>query len=158
MAKTMTDKGVAALRPRSQRYAKSDPELRGMWVRVMPSGSKSFWTVARDPNGKQRWHLVGPTDAMSIEAAREKARTILQRVRAGLPAVEPTGESLGVVIDRWLKRHVEKNGLRSRAKIEDLIERHISKDFRAREFTAIRRSDIVRLLDEIEDEIGRAHV
>jgi integrase len=150
----MTDKGVAALKPRASRYAKSDPELRGHWVRIQPSGTKSFWAVTRDPNGKQVWTFVGPADAMSIEAAREQARTILQRVRAGLPAVEAKGETLGAVIDNWLKRHVEKNGLRSRAKIDDLIERHISAEFRAREFTTIRRSDITKLLDEIEDDHG----
>ena len=49
----MTDKGVAALRPRASRYAKPDPELRGHWIRIQPSGAKSFWTVARNPDGKQ---------------------------------------------------------------------------------------------------------
>jgi integrase len=88
---------------------------------------------------------------MGIEQSREQARTILQRVRAGLPAVEPKAETFGTVLDNWLKRHVQKNGLRSRDKIVDLIERHISKDFRAREFTAIHRSDVAALLDEVED-------
>src|SRR5262249_50280345 len=40
---------------------------------------------------------------------------------------------------------------RSGGRIKYLIECHISKDFRAREFTAIRRSDVAALLDEIED-------
>jgi integrase len=147
----MSDKGVAALKSRASRYAKPDPELRGHWIRIQPSGAKSFWTVARNPDGKQVWSFVGPTDAMTIEAAREQARTILQRVRAGLPAIEPKGETFGTVVDNWLTRHVAKNGLRARDKIESLIERHISKDFRAREFTTIRRSDVTALLDEIED-------
>ena len=154
MTRLMTDKGVAALRPRASRYAKSDPELRGHWIRVQPSGAKSFWTVARNPNGKQIWTHVAPCDAMGIEAAREQARTILQRVRAGLPAIPAKGETLGTVIDNWLKRHVDAKELRSRAKIVDLLDRHVSPDFRAREFTAIRRSDITRLLDEIEDDHG----
>jgi integrase len=152
MAKTMSDKGVAALKPRVIRYAKSDPELRGHWIRIQPSGAKSFWTVARNPNGKQVWTFVGPTDALTIEMAREQAREMLTRVRAGRPAIEPRGETLGVVIDRWLKRYVEKNGLRSRDKIIYLLDRHVSAEFRAREFTAIRRSDIAALLDEIEDD------
>jgi integrase len=147
----MSDKGVAALRPRNVRYAKSDPQLIGHWVRVQPSGAKSFWTVARNPAGKQVWTHIGPTDAMTIEAAREQARAILTRVRAGLPAIEPKGETLGVVIDRWLARHVDAKGLRSRAKIIDLLDRHVSPEFRAREFVAIRRSEVVALLDEIED-------
>ena len=39
--KTLSDKGVAALRPTAARYAKPDPELRGHYVRVTPNGQKS---------------------------------------------------------------------------------------------------------------------
>src|SRR5215510_3812125 len=107
MPRKMTDRGVAKLKQRRKRYAKPDPELRGHWIRVQPSGSKSYCAVTRNPDGKQLWTTIGPTDSMSIEAARERAREMLTRVRAGLPAVEARGETFGVVIDRWLKRHVE---------------------------------------------------
>ena len=154
MPRKMTDNGVAALKPRASRYSKPDPELRGHWIRVQPSGTRSFWAVTRNPDGKQVWTFIGPADAMTIEAAREQARTILTRVRAGLPAVEAKGETFGAVVDNWLKRHVDGSGLRSRDKIIDLLNRHVSADFRAREFTTIRRTDITRLLDEIEDDHG----
>jgi integrase len=154
MPRKMTDNGVAALKQRAKPYTKPDPELRGHWIRIQPSGTKSFWAVTRNPAGKQVWTFVGPADAMSIAAAREQARDILTRVRAGLPAIEPKGETFGAVIDNWLKRHVEGTGLRSRDKILDLLDRHVAPEFRAREFTTIRRSDIVALLDEIEDDHG----
>jgi integrase len=154
MPRKMSDKGVAALKPRATRYAKPDPELRGHWIRIQPSGAKSFCAVTRNPDGKQLWITIGPTDSMSIDTARERAREMLTRVRAGLPAIEAKGETFGSVIERWLKRYVESNGLRSRDKIIDLFDRHVAPDFRAREFTAIRRSDITALLDEIEDDHG----
>jgi integrase len=154
MRKTLSDKGVAALKPRAARYAVPDPELVGHYVRVTPNGHKSYCAVTLDPQGKQRWTTIGPADATTIEAARETARTILNRVRAGLPAVEPKGETLGSVLDNWLKRHVDGNELRSRDKIVDLLDRHVSAEFRARDFVAIRRSEIVALLDEIEDDHG----
>jgi integrase len=154
MRKTLTDRGVAALTPRATRYAVADPELRGHWIRIQPTGAKSFWTVARTPDSKQVWTHIGATDVFTIEQARERARDILKRVRAGEPALAPKGETFGKVIDTWLKRHVQHNGLRSRDKIEYLIERHIPKDFRARPFTGIRRSEVVALLDEIEDDHG----
>jgi hypothetical protein len=107
----MTDKGVAALKPRAARYAVSDPELRGHWIRIQPSGSKSFWTVTRNPHGKQVWTLLGPADMEGgIEALREKARPILARVRDGLPAVEAEGETFAAVAANWINRHVEANG------------------------------------------------
>src|SRR5262249_11888250 len=77
---------------------------------------------------------------------------VAKGVRAGLAEVEPKAETLGAVIDNGLKRHVEGNALRSRDKYVGLLDRHLSSDFRAREFTAIRRSDVAALLDEIEDD------
>src|SRR5688500_3052386 len=51
--KSLSDIGVANLKPRPARYAEPDPELRGHYVRVTPIGAKSFVAVARDPAGKQ---------------------------------------------------------------------------------------------------------
>jgi integrase len=151
MRRTMTDKGVAALKPRAQRYAVGDPELRGHWIRVQPSGAKSYVAVTRTPDGKQLWTTVGTTDAMSIDAARERARAILQRVRAGLPAVEPKAETFAAVVANWLKRHVEANALRSSREIARLLAVHVLPVWQDREFTSIRRSDVAALLDHVED-------
>jgi Arm DNA-binding domain len=101
MRRTMTDKGVAALRPRGQRYAVTDPELRGHWIRIQPSGSKSYCAVTRNPQGRQIWTHIGAADAMSIDEAREIARGILSRVRAGLPATEPKAETFAQVAANW---------------------------------------------------------
>src|SRR5262249_25660478 len=84
----LTDKGVAALRVRAKHYTFPDPELRGLLIRVQPGGQKSFFTVTRDPNGKQIWTTIGATDLMAISEARDKAREVLNRVRAGLLAFE----------------------------------------------------------------------
>ena len=89
MRKTLTNKGVVALKPRAERYAAPDPQLTGHYVRVQPSGAKAFVAVARDPAGKQLWTTISTTDVMNITEARELARDIIKRVRAGLPAVEP---------------------------------------------------------------------
>jgi integrase len=150
----MSDLGVAKLKRRAKRYAKPDPELRGHWIRVQPSGTKSFWTVARDPKQKQIWTFVGPCDAMTIEEARAKARGILNRMRAGLPAIEAKGETFDTVIAEWRKRYVEGKKLRTGDKMLSLINRHISTELRSRVFTEIHREDITALLDRVEDENG----
>jgi integrase len=152
--KTMSDRGVSALRPRAGRYAVSDPELRGHWIRVQPTGAKSYVTVARGPDGKQLWTTIGSTDVMTIDRAREQARVVLQRVRNGLPPVEPKAETFGEVARNWLKRHVTANGLRSRPEIERLLARHILPAWENREFVSIRKSDVAALLDEVEDNHG----
>jgi integrase len=149
--KSLSDKGVSALKPRAQRYAEPDPELRGLWIRVQPSGVKSFVTVARGPDGKQVWTSIGPTDSMDIAKARVQARSILERVRSGRPAFEPKSETFGAVVETWRKRHVEANGLRSAREINRLLDTHVLPVWKDREFTSIRRSDVVVLLDHIED-------
>src|SRR5262249_27768885 len=116
--------------------------------------TKSYWTVARDPKQKQVWTFVGPCDAMTIEEARAKARTILNRVRAGLPAIEAKGETFDAVIAEWRKRYVESKKLRTGDKMLSLINRHISTELRSRVFTEIHREDITALLDKVEDENG----
>jgi hypothetical protein len=79
--RSLSDAGVAALKPQAKRYVVPDPELRGHYVRVPPTGAKAFLTVTRDPNGKQVWTTIGPADALPIEEARSKARDVLTRIR-----------------------------------------------------------------------------
>ncbi len=155
MRKTLSDKGVAALKPRAARYATPDPELRGHYVRVQPSGAKSFVAVTVDPHsGKQIWHTIGPADAFGIDESRNRAREAIKRVRAGLPPTETQAESFADVAASWLKRHVEPNGLRSSREIVRMLETHILPAWRDREFVGVKRSDVAKLLDHVEDKHG----
>jgi integrase len=147
----MTDKGVAALKRRAQRYTVPDPELRGHWIRIQPSGTKSFWAVTRNPHGRQIWTHIGPADVMAIDDARVIARGILSRVRAGLPAMERKAETFAAVVENWRKRHVEANALRSAREINRLLDVHVLPHWKDCEFTTIRRSDVAALLDDVED-------
>jgi integrase len=149
--KSLTDKGIAALKPRAARYALPDPQLAGHYVRVTPNNAKSYACVARNPDGKQVWTTIGDCEVMPIEEARSRAREYLQRVRDGLPAIAPKGETFGDVAANWIKRHVDRNGFRSAKEIKRLLNVHILPAWRDREFTSITRSDVAKLLDTIED-------
>jgi integrase len=154
MRKSLSDKGVAALKPRPKRYAFPDPELRGHYVRVQSSGVKTFTCVASAPDGKQVWTAVGSCDAMTIADARAEARKILTRVRAGMPAREPRATAFAAVAGEWMQRHVQKNGLRSEPEIKRLLSTHVLPAWGDREFLSIRRSDVAALLDSVEDNHG----
>ena len=106
--KTLTDKGVVALKSRPKLYAHPDPQLPGHYIRISPTGSKSYVAVARDPNGKQIWTTIGATALIEIEEAREKARAIIQAVKAGHDRTGP--QSFKSVAEEWLKRHVDAKG------------------------------------------------
>ena len=158
MRKTLTDKGVAALKPRASRYAFPDPELRGHYVRIQPSGAKTFVTVARDPNsGKQIWTTIGAVDLLGIDEARDQAREAIKRVRQGLPAIEPPAakaDSFKAVAENWLQRHVAAKKLRGEREIKRGLEKYIYPRWADRDFTGIKRSDVAILLDQVEDQHG----
>jgi integrase len=153
MRKTLTDAGVRALKPRPKRYAFPDPQLAGFYVRVTPTGSKSYCSVTLSPAGKQIWTTIGSCELLTIEDAREQARTAIKRVKDGLPALEtrPKFETFEDVAKNWLKRHVQAKGLRSEYEVTRLLAQHVYPAWGKREFVSIRRSEVAALLDVVED-------
>jgi integrase len=157
MRKTLTDKGIAALKPRPRAYAYPDPELVGHYIRVQPSARRSFVIVARSPSGKQVWANVGAADVMPIEEARDRARVAIKRVRDGLPAIEipPDGPiTVQQVAEQWLKRHAKAKRLRTEKQITRFLRVHVYPQWGGRPLLSIRRSDVAALLDHIEDNFG----
>ena len=155
--KTLSDLQIAKLKPGTKRITLPDPELRGHYVRITTSGAKSYCAVTRDPHGKQVWATIGSTDLYSINEAREKARTAIKRIKDGdkpfePPPIEP--DSFQAVAEGYMKRHVEKRKLRSRAEIERYLETNILPAWKDREFIGIRRGDVTKLLDDVEEASG----
>ncbi len=155
--KTLTDLQVAKLKPGPKRITLPDPLLRGHYVRVTPKGAKSYVAVARDPDGKQVWTTLGRADMLSIAEAREQARERIKRIKAGKPAVEPPPakpDSFAVVAENWVQRHVKAKHLRTEREITRILAKHIYPVFGDREFESIKRSDVTKLLDLVEDGSG----
>lgn len=100
----LDDDGVAKLKAKAERYTHADPELPGHYVRVQPSGAKSFVVVTRDPRGKQHWRTVG-APPMKIDAARDAGRKIIRSIREAPP------DSFEGAAKEWFKRHVLKRKL-----------------------------------------------
>jgi hypothetical protein len=154
---TLTDAKVSKLKPAPKRQTIPDPELRGHYVRITPAGAKSFVAVARNPSGKQIWATIGAADVLKIDEAREKAREAIKRIREGLdpfeaPPAKP--DSFQAVAETYMERHVKARGLRSQGEIERILARYIYPTWADLEFVNIRRGDVVRLLDEVEDGNG----
>jgi integrase len=58
------------------------------------------------------------------------------------------------VAGQWLKRHVEKNGIRTRPEIERALAKYVLPRWAGRDFVSIKRSDVTELLDQVEDKHG----
>jgi integrase len=156
--KSLSDVGVANLKVRPTRYSFPDPELSGHFIRVTATGAKSYCAVARDPVAKRQvWATIGPTDRFGILEARERARDAIKRIGAGKPPFEAPPkkpDSFEAVSTLYFQRHVHNNKLRSAGEIQRILNVYILPTWGQRDFRSIRRSDIVALLDKIEDENG----
>jgi integrase len=155
--KRLTDLQVASLPVRSTAYFHADPEMTGHYVRVTPGGARSFCAVARDPRGRQIWSTIGSAEILKIDEARELARTAIRRIRDGLPAKEKPPalpDSYAAVADNWFRREVEKKNLITQREIKRILQSHILLALGDRPFTEIKRSDVSKLLDKIEDRSG----
>lgn len=150
---TLTDLGVAKLKPKTKRYHYADPELAGFYVRVQPTGGKSYAAFARGPSGKQELITIGTT-TLSIAEARERARTAMQRVKDGLPAFPPPTLSFGSVATEWVVRKAEPEEFRSLPEIRRQLAKNILPRWNDLEITSIGKTAISALLDRIQDECG----
>jgi integrase len=156
--KNLTDKMVKDLKPETKRRTIPDPELRGHYVRVTPSGAKSYCAVARNPlKKKQVWATIGDTGHYKIDKARDEAREAIKRIKKGLPAFAPPEDqpdTFKAVADNYIERHVKAKGLRSQAEMLRILDVYIYPHWKDREFISIKRSDVTALLDGIEDANG----
>jgi|SoiMethySBSTD1v2_1073268.scaffolds.fasta_scaffold97532_1 integrase len=150
--KTLTDTSVRALKPKDKPYTHPDPQCVGHYVRVTPTGNKSFLAVARDPTGKQKWITIGNADHLDIEAARKRARDIIVSIKDGKDHTGP--QSFETVSKEWLTRHCEARGLITTGELRRALQVSVWPTWGGRDFVSIKRSDIASLLDKIQDEAG----
>lgn len=150
--RNLTDRQIAALPRKRQRYTVADPEQRNLYLRVPTTGPISFAIAIRDQYGKKPWVKVGTTADMGITEARERARTVIRRLRDGLPAFEPPAvkpTSYEAEATKWLELHVAKEGLRSAPEVERLLRKLVFPFWGKRDFASIKRRDINELLDNL---------
>jgi len=156
----LTDTMIAALPRKPVSYIKPDPECPKLNVRIHPATAAAFTVICRDDQGRQKWVKIGTVGEMTIEQAREKARTVIQRIKKGLPAEEPppppepVADSVAVVASEWIELHVRSNGLRTADELERICDRYITPNIGNRPFAEIKRSDITKLLDKIQKDHG----
>jgi integrase len=150
--RSFDDAAIAALPlPRKGRRTIPDTDQRGLYIQITAKGARSFYVVTRDPNKKQIWQRIGDT-AIGIVAAREKAVEVIRAIHTGADRGGP--ETFAKVAENWFKREVEGKGHRSARKVRLRLDKHILPALGGRNFTSIRRGDVAKLLDDIEDNSG----
>jgi integrase len=151
----ITDASIVALKPASLRYEVSDPQQRGLRVAVYPSGRRTFIVRYRVDGRSKKLTL---TAGISLAAARKAAADALFQVSQGEdPAGKRTAklrpkETVLDIAEEFLTRHRDK--LRSVAQYENIVRRLVLPELGHLPISAVRRRDVSRLLDKVEDSSG----
>jgi len=158
MARHITDLGVKNLKPRAQRYEK--PIGGNLFLVVQPSGRKSYAVRYRYAGKTRKLTLSG---GLSLVAARREAADALYQIERGVdPGVARVqqkqaqrladADTFAAIAAEYFRR--EGRGLRSVKRRQQTIDRLVVPVIGNRPIGAIKRSEIVRLLDRIEEVNG----
>ena len=157
--KPLTDRTINALKPapEGKRRIVWDALVPGLGVRVTERGVKTFVLVTRYPgSANPAPRSLGVYGAITLEAARAKARDWLSLIAGGIDpeqhAARKREQTFQAISEQYFLRKAKAH--RTRALSEATLARLVYPTFGARPIEAINRSDIVRLLDRIEDERG----
>jgi integrase len=115
--RTLTDRSLKVMRPDAdgKPHDVRDAEVRGLAVRIMGSGQRSFVLVTRFPGSKNPTRrALGEYPSISLEAAREKARKWRDLIARGIdPSLAEEKEraanlqrqqnTVGAVADAWFR-------------------------------------------------------
>ena len=137
-----------------------DAKLAGFALAVAPTGRKTFVVQYRAHHASRRM-TIGRADVLTVNVARERARELLARVALGGDPLadrrqkEEAGKNtFRAVAEEYLQR--EGKRLRTAGERRANLVRMVYPQFGSWQITDIRRTDIVRLLNKVEDERGPA--
>jgi integrase len=156
----------------------ADDSTPGLWLRVSSNGVWTWFLVARTTrNGerKPQRHTLGRCytednrSGLGLEDARTKAKEVREICQRGEDpkAIEqrrhqeqieaskaPAPKTIADVLDEHVTRYLKKEGRRTAEHVERTLERLVKPRIGTLGAYDIRRSNIVTMLDEIEDENG----
>jgi hypothetical protein len=154
MKKKLTDPGVRALAPSDKRYIVADTNVPGLAVRVFPSGHKTYVLGARYPGSDHyKRRELGRVGAMTLAAARDKARDWLAQIQEGKDpkAIEREAQAntFASVAETFIARHYK--GKRRAHAAEREIRKELIPILGKRPISEITRRELIELLEAIKD-------
>jgi integrase len=159
--KRLTDRAIGTLlpAPKGKRLLLWDATIPGFAVRVTDTGAKSFVLVTRYPSDKHPTpRAIGTVGKISLASARTKAGEWLELIADGIDpkrqAATEKANTLQAICENYMAREGHK--LRSIDQQKATLERLVYPRLGQRPIADIRRSEIVRLMDEIADQRGAA--
>lgn len=155
-SRRLTELSVAALKPSTRPFDVYDAVERRLVLRV-GRASRVWRVVYKNAEGKIRSTGIGRWPEVDVKSARIAAAAFKVAVKdriANPPEAATLEPSFKEIAESYLTRYVDASGLRSARQIRNYFNSIILPEFEGRPFVSVRRGDIVKLLDKVEDERG----
>lgn len=150
MKKALTTRLLDSLQPaHKKRYEVRDTLLPGFLIRVSNNGTKVWYAMPR-VEGKAVRIKIGTYPVVSLADAREKAREILSKAQRGLmnkaDVEAERSATLGETIPQFIELYAKKRN-KDWKETESVLKKFAA--LNSRPIREIKRTDVVRVLDEI---------
>ena len=152
---SLTDRHIRTLNPTGHRVDHFDSNVTGLALRHAASGRKT-WCVFFRVNRRLRRMTLGHYPAVTLHAARTKARQVLAEV--ALHGTDPAahrldtrhGATVADLADEYLTRHAKPHK-KSWPEDQRIITRELLPHWRHRLVTDVTRRDVHALIDAVAD-------
>ena len=163
----LTSTRVEALKPTTERYEIGDTEVRGLQLRVAPTGIKS-WHWRFYWQGKQVRLVLGTWPKVSLAIAHEQAASARELLRRGIdprrsgltratrvraenpPSPGVVGHSVAHLAAEFMARHVKRQRRRPEY-VQRILDANVLPRWVNRDARTIKPREVIELLDEIAD-------
>ncbi|MFZ4120719.1 MAG: tyrosine-type recombinase/integrase [Caulobacterales bacterium] len=169
----LTQKVVSDLAPAATKLRLPDHEVRGLFLRVTPSGAKSY-VLRYSANGRRGEAAIGDARSITLVAARAKAIALLNKlavqdidpVAAKRKAVaaerQKKQETFAALTEAYRKDSERRKRPKTLSLEAWLLDRHILPRLGARRYADLRRGEIIAFVEQVGEAAGavtgnRAH-
>jgi integrase len=153
----LTAKGIEAVRAADDRRELADDYMRGLYLVVQPTGSKS-WAVRYRHGGRSHKHTVGPYPAFDLKQARDAAAKVLRAVAEGRHPEQRQSGSVEDAVAQFLERHGKNYRPKPRSEAERLLRLHVVGNWGRRKLEEITRADVRAMIARIEAPVAANRV
>ena len=144
--KPLTDLAIRKAELKAERYELRDAMVRGLGVRISPSGTKT-WFVMRRVNGNPIRVSLGQYPEVGLSEARLKAAEAVRQLREGKPARQAQPSLFEEILEEWLERDQGRN--RSASNVRNALSNHALPYLKGKAVDEVQRADILRLIDRL---------
>ena len=142
---------IASLKPAVERYEIWDELLPASESAYRQRASRTWICAVRRPGAKGPGRIsVGTFPSMGLAEARTAARKLLEDPTANSSAAQAEGITVGAVIPEYIKRDQQARGRKAWREVEQILERELA-PWRDRPISAIRKRDVIELVDAMTD-------